>query len=467
MRNPTFATFLLLFSLDGFAENLPKIAEEKKRNYYVKSTGYSSNPEPDPPNYVKQLDKTNIEAFKNIDWIDAGLSSRLRFEYRDNDYRRSVDKTDNLLLWRTQAYFGVKNILDPLRFAIELQDSRRYHSKFARSTGDVNKLDVFQAYGELYFKNPLILDRPLSLRAGRMAFELMDRKMLARDDWGNTGTNFQGFRATIGEKENDWQLDSFAMQPMEKLLERSDEVSKDKWVYGGIFSWRRWSEILTLQPFFLKLTQAKSASSLTTRNINSPGLRLYGTFGSGFDYDLIGVYQFGESESEPTRAYAYATELGYSSKQAWNPRYSLVYGYASGDKKPGDGKNQRFERFYGFNRSWSNSNHIEWENIEILKGRIEFQPDTKLRFESSYSFYWLASGTDELERANLRDSSGSSGDYVGRDFDFRAHYEISDNLRSTLGYAHFMPGKFTKNTSHRTGDSDFVYLELTYSLFGK
>lgn len=468
MKKPTFAALLFLMSLDAVAENSEKIEAEKRRNYYVRSKSYSSNPESDPPQYVKQLDKTKIEAFKNINWIDAGLATRVRFEHRDNDYRRSVDNTDNPILLRTQAYFGVKNILDPLRFAVELQNSKRYHSEFARSTGDVNKLDVFQAYGELYFKNPLILDRPVSLRAGRMAFELIDRKMLARDDWGNTGTNFQGFRATIGEKENDWQLDSFAMQPMKKLLEKSDEVSEGDWVYGGVLNWRRWSEIVTLQPFFMKLTQEKSSSSLTTRNINSPGMRLYGTFGeSSFDYDLIGVYQFGESANEPTRAHAYAAELGYNYQHEWKPRLSLVYGYASGDKNSGDGKNQRFERFFGFNRSWSNSNHIEWENIETVKSRIEFQPDKKLSFDGSYSFYWLASSTDELERANLRDSSGASGDYVGRDFDFRAHYEITNNLRSTLGYARFMPGKFTKDTSHRNGASDFIYLELTFSLFGK
>lgn len=383
------AVFLLLFTPPAFAEDSEAEFRDspRKKNYYVKSRGYSSNPESDPPSYARQLDETGIEAFNNIDWIDAGLTYRARFEHRDNDFRRSTTAVDNPLLLRTQAYFGIKNILDPLRFAIELQDSRRHNSQFDQSVGDVNKIDLFQGYGELYFKNPTILDRPISLRYGRMAFEVMDRKMIARDDWGNSGTNFEGFRNTIGTKENDWQLDGFAMKPIVKSAENNDYPDKNKWIYGGILNWRRWSETITIQPFYLQMNQKKTATILSSQ-INSPGFRLYGDFhDSKFDYDLIGIYQFGESDEKPHRANAYAAEVGYTQDHKWKPRYSLVYGYASGDKNPNDGKNQRFERFYGFNRAWSNSNTIEWENLKTIKSRVELSLNKKLRFESSYSHY--------------------------------------------------------------------------------
>lgn len=466
MKKLALTSFILLASaIESFAEtseNKNSAAQEK--SYFVKSKSYSSNPESDPPQYVVQLDEAGINAFKNVDWIDLGLNYRVRFEHRDNDFRRSVDRVDNPILSRTQAYFGIKNIIDPLRFAVELQDSRRHNSEFSRATGDVNKLDVFQAYGELYFKNPIIFDRPLSLRVGRMAFEIIDRKLFSRDDWGNTGTNFQGARATIGKKENDWQLDSFALQPMVKKIDESDLKNKDRWLYAAVLNWRRWSEIVTLQPFYFKLDQKESVDSQKIR-INSPGLRLYGTVGeSGFDYDLIGIYQFGVMNNESHRAYAYATELGYSFKHNWKPRISATYGYSSGDKNPNDNKNQRFERLYGFNRPWSNNNHIEWENLETLKSRLEFQPHKKLRMEGSYSFYWLASSTDSWTRANLQDKSGNSGDYIGQDFDFRTHYKATKYSKITLGFAHFRPGGFAKNVG-RGNSSDFVYLEMTFNPF--
>lgn len=464
MKKLILTTALLFFCDESYAE---KITEKtKQRNYYVKSGGYSSTPEPEPPYYAKQLDKTGIAEFKNLNWVEAGLNYRARFEHRDGDYRRSVDRVDNPLLSRTQFYFGIKEIIDPLRFAIELQDSRRNNSEFSKNVREVNELNLFQAYGELYFKNPLGFDREVKIRAGRMAFELMDRKLISRDDWGNSGTNFQGFRAIIGKKEDSWQLDNFAMQPIRKSAEEFDQRNSQQWIYGSVLSLRQFSQYITLQPFYLKLTQEKSVAT-TRRNIDSPGLRFYGTFlDDHFDYGIIGVYQFGEDNGLDHRAYAYSTEFGYKFLEAvWQPRLSLIYGYASGDKNPRDGKNQRFERFYGFNRPWSNNNHIDWTNLQAVKSRVEIKPTQKFFFESSYSYYWLASSTDLWTRTNLRDQTGMSGNFMGTDWEFRAHYQINSHLRSTLGYARFWPGKFTKLTSGRNDPSDFLYFELTANLF--
>lgn len=459
------AALMLVFSAESFAEILKEDKSQAEDGYYVRPKSYASTPDSDPPQYVYQLDQTGIAAFRNLDWIDAGLNYRMRFEDRKNDFRRSTDRTDNVFLSRTQAYFGIKNILDPLRFAIELQDSRSHNSKFPAGVGEVNKLDLFQGYAELYFKNPPLLNRPISLRAGRMAYEVLDRKLFSRDDWGNTGTNFQGFRATIGTQKNDWQFDSFALRPMVKKTDDPDSPSNNRWLYAAILNWRKWSDVVTLQPFYFRLDQS-GLTPADKRRINSPGLRFYGNVGrSNFDYDLTGIYQFGESNNQTHRAYAYSAELGYSFKRKWDPRASLVYAYASGDKNPNDNKDQRFEKFYGLNRPWSNSNTIEWQNLKTIKSRIEFQPHKKVKMESSYSFYWLASNTDSWPRAHLRDPSGSNGNAIGQDFDLRIHYSATKHLKTTLGYAHFIPGKFARNVG-RGGSSDFIYLELTFNVFG-
>lgn len=461
----TILSISFLLTCKAFADDFREESSEKRKYYYIESTAYSANPESDPPSYVKQLDQTGIKDFENIDWIDAGLNVRARFEHRNNDFRRSNSKTDNPILWRTQAYLGIKNIIDPLRFAIELQDSRINNSKFLAHVRDINNLDIFQAYAELYFDKPIILDRPISLRAGRMAFEVIDRKLISRDTWGNTGTNFDGFRATFGAQQNDWQIDSFALQPVVKEMTANDQRNQDIWIYGAILNLRKWSDIITLQPFYLQLSQKESAN-VSKNKVNSPGLRFYGLFGnSGFDYDAIGVYQFGQKGNQDQRAYGYSTELGYSFSNKYKPRFAINYAYASGDKNPYDNKNQRFERFYGFNRPWSNNNHIEWENLKTFKNRLTLKPNQKLRVEGSYSYYWLASKTDLWNRANLQDRSGNSGDFIGKDLDFRILHETTKNLSVIVGYAHFIPGSFTKNVSGRSQKSDFIYLELTASLF--
>ena len=69
-----------------------QIAERKKENapnYYVKTRGYRVEPEPDVPSYVRNLSKTQFEQYKDVTWLDVGLDFRARYEYRENDYRRS------------------------------------------------------------------------------------------------------------------------------------------------------------------------------------------------------------------------------------------------------------------------------------------------------------------------------------------------------------------------------------------
>lgn len=105
------ATIFAIFGAQlSLAEGFEKESSEskRKRNYYVKSRSYSSTPETDPPRYVNQLDQTGIEAFKNIDWIDAGLSYRVRYEHRENDFRRSTDATDDAFLKTHSSLFWYK-----------------------------------------------------------------------------------------------------------------------------------------------------------------------------------------------------------------------------------------------------------------------------------------------------------------------------------------------------------------------
>ena len=187
-------TTLLLTIILGKEALAQNPNEPETKNYYVAAKSYGTNPESEPPRYVRQLNKTGIKAFEHIDWIDAGLQYRVRFESRDGDFRRSANTVDSPILSRTRAYFAVKNILDPLRFTLEFNDSRIANSKFHGTNNEVNKFDFLQSYAELYFKDAVLVNRPVSLRAGRMSFEVLDCRLVARNEWRNTGNNFEGFR---------------------------------------------------------------------------------------------------------------------------------------------------------------------------------------------------------------------------------------------------------------------------------
>ncbi|MBN9134304.1 MAG: alginate export family protein [Nitrosospira multiformis] len=464
------------------------IKEEKKSTgYFRPSSSYSTQPESDPPRYVRTLSKTGIEAFKDIHWLDVGIDHRTRYEFRSNDIRRTELRLDQPFLLRSRAYFGIREIFDPLRGAVEFQDSRRYNGHFPPDDRDFNEHELIQAYAELYFKGALGQDglkqeRPLRLRVGRMAYEALDRRLIGRNEWRNTTNTFEGFRINLGQEVNDWEGDLWAYQPVQRLLTEFDERIENQWFYGAIAHWRKWSDFITLQPYYMGLTQDGSKTGEIDRHIHSPALRGYGKIGdTGLDFDFNLIYQFGRNGTQAHQAHAHITELGYTLQHAWKPRISAFYGYASGDRNPNDNVNNRFERFFGFSRPWSADDYIVFENIKSPKIKLEFQPSKDLRIDGGYSWYWLASDTDRLNnlfRGNgsngggfsNRDATGSSGDFIGHNFDIRARYKLAKHINTTIGYSHFTSGEFVRNRQiaalgRSPGSSDFFYVEVVLSAF--
>ncbi|WP_019882676.1 MULTISPECIES: alginate export family protein [unclassified Methylophilus] len=509
-----------------------KAAAKAASGYYVERRSYGTQKETEPPRYVKQLNKTwlkDYDSFADVDWLDIGFEYRARYESRQNDFRRAQENIDDPLLLRSRAYLGLKNILDPFRFAVEVQDSRRNHSDYNDSTDrrlsndpkDIDHADFLQAYLELYFKESIFgkddlgNNRPFWVRGGRLAWEDLDRRLIARNEWRNTTNTFQGIRANIGEKKNDWQLEAFAVQPVQRFANQLDQVDHAQKFYGLVGDWRGWSDYVTIQPYYFYLKQngnrveydgngtAYSDRSVYTnplqqvraqvdREINTGGVRVYGVVpGTQWDYDASYSKQWGEVQryigslatgryiNVDHDAYAYTAEVGYTfNKHSWKPRFSGSYGVASGDKVSGTtatdtSDNQGFDRLFGFARPWSNNDYIQMNNIRAAKIRAEFDPKVpfldNVKVDTGFSWYRLDSATDRWAAGNnLQDVTGNAGRDLGKEFDLRVRFPLSQYAALNLGYAHFWAGDFVKTTSrlvagqaNRSDTSNFFYTELT------
>jgi hypothetical protein len=505
---------------------LAEIAAEEEKAYieknghYVERRSYGTAKETDPPRYVKQANKTwlkDYDAFENADWLDLGLEYRARYEYRDNDFRRRDENLDQPLLLRTRAYVGVKKILDPLRFTVELQDSRRNNGDYTREfdTRDINYLHILQGYAELNFDKSIFgkddygNEHPFWVRYGRHAWEAIDRRLIARNEWRNTTNNFEGLRANLGDKKNDWQLEFFAVQPIQRFTRENDKVNESQHFYGLIGDYRGWSKYVTLEPYYLLLKQDGNEVKFNTdglrlagdqlrqaqvdREIHTGGLRAYGVIPNTlWDYDASYVKQWGNQDRFLSNALgyinvdhdakAYNAEIGYSPKHPWKPRFSAFYGVATGDKNPPTGTdrtdNERFDRLFGFARPWSNDDYIQMENIRTPKVRVEFEPKVpfldRVQVDTGFSWYRLDSATDRWNAGgDLRDRTGRSGRDLGKEYDLRVRFALNQYTALNLGYAHFWAGDFVQDaasanaanrrdfTQNRKDTSNFFYSELT------
>ena len=478
------------------SRSLPAIVPDAKQSssYHRRSDSYATNPDSDPPRYVRRLSDIGVDAFKDITWLDIGLEHRTRYEWRHNDIRRLEGGNDNPFLLRNRAWIGIRDILDPFRFAVEFQDSRVYNSKFASTDSEKNEFDLINAYGELYFKNALGVDdrnqnRPIRFRVGRMAYEVTDRRFIARNEWRNTTNSFEGFRLNLGREANDWEIDLFGMQPVKRLQTKFDEADNHLWFFGAIGTWRKWSDIITVQPYYMGQKQQADPNGFTAvsqldREIHMPGFRAYGKIANLLDFDTSFNYQLGFNGTQRHDAYGYTVEAGRTFNYPWKPRLTAFYGYATGDRNPNDNVDNRFERFFGFARPWSNDQYIVYENIKSPRVRFDFQPTQKLGIETTYAWFWLASNTDRMfeildgnnsvakDSGFNRDKTGASGSHVGSAVEGRIRYQVTPRITALLGYSHFFAGDFIKNRiaarpiliNQRSGSTDFLYFEVLISL---
>lgn len=455
-------------------------------SYYVEAGSYATKRETDPPDYVRNVGTLGISPGSDLHWLNFGLDTRARGEWRNNDIRRpeSFNKDFPLLL-RQRIYIGVVNALDPFRFAIEFEDARRNNGNYPLDDRDANKMEMIQGYAELYFKNALGRDalgnkRPLSIRYGRMAFEFLDRRLISLNPWRNTTNSFMGLKLALGQDKNDWQLDALLVKPVNRDIEKFDKADENRWFSAVIGHWRKWSSVVTIEPYYMGLKQnAANGNNNREREIHGFGLRLYGWVKrSGFNYDLTGMYQLGRDNAQDHRAYSITSEIGYTvTASKLKPRFSAFFGYVSGDKDPNDNVSNRFERFFGFARPWSSDDYVVMENIITPKVKMEFQVkfnEVILKFDGGYSFYWLASDTDRFANflsgnANNRDLMGNSGKFLGHGLDFRTRFNPTPYFSVNMGYAHFTTGEFIENrqltaNGESANSSDFVYLELSLNI---
>lgn len=470
---------------------------EVKDSYYVKSPSYGTEPiDSTQQGYVKRLSETGYSSFKNLDWILFGIEQRTRGEIRENDFRRANNPptpqgpTGNTATQETPVLFKTRAFLklefDWFRVAAEIQDSRRTPIAWAADTRDFNYFEPIQAYAELHFKNLFGYNRPLTVRAGRYALELLDRRLVGLNEWRNTTNTFQGGWISIGKKENNWDLQLIGAQPLIREIEKIDQPIGQQWFYGGVLSIREWSQWVTFQPYYFGLNQDGQASRLdwypnsdaggrTFRNIHTTGGRVYAVLGkTGFDYDFSYTKQFGVDQlanngvERNQDAYYATSELGYTFKHSWKPRLAGSYAFISGDVNRTDNTQNRFERLYGFARPWSANDYFQLENLETPKVIVMFEPIDKLKIDTAYVWYWAASPTDRWNNAGILSNATAAGNAntdgkIGEEYNIRIRYPFP-HLKVNIGYAYFKAGAYTEKFK-RPGDSHFAYLELSALLF--
>jgi len=116
------------------------------------------------------------------------------------------------------------------------------------------------------------------------------------------------------------------------------------------------------------------------------------------------------------------------------PRIATWISYATGDRDPDDGVNERFDRLYGASHSmYGYSDLFTWQNLINPTIYVSLRPARQFRLEAFYRAYWLASATDAWVVPVLRDPNGSNGSFVGQEIDLRLKYQFARHIGIDIG----------------------------------
>ena len=420
-----------------------------------------------PPLVATAQLRDTSDASSTVSWLHLAFEQRGRIETLTNRFYDDGEGASRTLAVRSRIYAEVRELADPLKFIVELQDSRGTlaDNPFFLPEQHHNELDLLQA--QIRLSNPNGEHRaPMLLQIGRFTMDLGGRRLAARNRMRNTTNAFDGVLWRVGPSTN-WTLRTFASRPV-IINPTALDTSQDGGLFWGSSYTQQVSQRTSIESYYLGLTD--DARSLPNRQYSTVGGRLVRSPTSGSaDLEIESVWQFGRTDGLAHKAHFQHGTIGYQFSVTWQPRLAFQYDFASGDENPEDQRFGRFDTLFGARRFELNPTGIYGpftrSNLHTPGLRVSANPTNDFRMSVFYRAFWLAESRDAWVGPMLQDPTGTAGRFLGNQIEISTIWQLFPSLNAEIGYAHFFKGSFIDNissTSLPVVDSDFFYAAWTF-----
>lgn len=397
------------------------------------------------------------------DWLDFGVEHRTRFEFMDDPWRPGEKGSDGQFALRTRARVGF-DLLDPVRFLVELEDARAYLDDGGDFTNNqINHIDVLQALATVRAEKLFGTELRADLHVGRFGLDVGSRRLLARNRFRNTTNSFDGVHAQIASGTA-WRARAFWTWPVVRGVHGfDDEVISDQRFWGAVFESHQlpW---LNGELFWFGLDDDQAGSP--RRDYDTFGARALRPPKPGhFDYELEVAGQVGERNGVDHRAWMGHGEVAYGFASRWTPRVVLQVQYSSGSGDP-NGESETFDPLFGARRFDIGPTGIlgifRRSNTFSPGVRVQAAPAKPLRVQLKYRYWALAEGKDAFSGNNLRDPTGDAGRDLGHDVELQVLWTPYPWLTIDAGYDRWFKGRYLEEVSGvpSTQDTDYAYFSV-------
>ena len=399
---------------------------------------------------------------KTPSWLQLSFEQRTRYERLTNPFRLNTSGTEKHFPLRTRLQLEIGESDRPIRFLLEVQDSRVLYEKETLYSvpANINEADFLQAQLQFNLDDTHYTGIKSQIILGRFTMDLGKRRLVARNGMRNTTNAFDGVSLTLGGNWG-WTIRSFLTRPV-RIDPYSLDTSSRLYFWGVYFESKRYHRIL-MDAYYFGVHDPENAA-LRQRH-TTVGMRLYKMPGAGaMDYEIESAWQFGKSGTDDHFGHFQHGEIGFSFDAPLEPRLSLHYDYASGDDEPEDESSGRFNTLFGA-RSFEYPptgiyGPIYRSNINTPGIRIALNPTGKLQVTAMFRAFRLASSRDLWVGSGLRDRTGQSGKSLGQNLEVRALWRANRYFTAESGYARFFKGSYIYRVPDgpRSGDSNYFYV---------
>lgn len=407
--------------------------------------------------------------------ISAGGELRYRYITDKNRIRRGPATKEDLNLIRWRNYLDV-HYSDWLRLYVEQIDGSVSGDRAPRQAIDENRWDLTNAFVELVlFKDD---DTSSIFRYGRQELFFGRQRLISPLDWSNTRRTFQGFRYM--HQEGDWKLDLFTVNPVSAASgfnnvdisgTNFDKPNYDVQFSGAYATYTGIENtVFDLYWLWMDNSQPKPGFADGSRHLVGTRYAQLIPVSDGIAYDdrvwdveVEGGYQFGSDLGQEVQAGFATTVVGHTWKRnPWQPRFSGLFYWGSGDANPNDNIDNTFFTYFPLGHAyWALSDNVSGQNLIDYSLQLDVKPTSKLTAATAFHWMQLASGQDSGYQVNQTPfGAAGNGTSLGTALDMYGVYNFKPWWDMQAGYSWYWFGKFVDRTIPR-GDCTQFYIQTS------
>ncbi len=454
---------------------------------------------------------------------DIGVNLRVRREDKDDagftdagsnwDFSRRVadDNNNHYLLTRVMPRVGYTgkwvNALVEGRSSYSFGDER--YSASAPGKGLAEKdgpIDLHQAY--LFVGNHK--EFPVSLKLGRQELVYGDQRLLGHFRWNN---NARTFDAAKLRWQNAWfGVDVFSGGLVYNDHRNLNRANSQDVFSGAYFNFPTLATKEVVEAYVYRRTVSRGILTDDWSGVAAPfrfpapqdlytaGVRVRSKplAYDRWDYGVELMHQFGErtavapgatvaAAAASTRldqdAWALVLQGGYTwTDHPWQPRFGVLYSYASGDKNSADRSSETFQNLFA-------TTHLHYgymdlsslQNLHDLRLVLTAKPAPNIsvalethfqRLDRTTDFWYNVAGVPRNFAGAAVGSGGgfrinpSYSDALGTEIDLVVGWTFKPYAQIEVGVSHYFRGDYIKQSLAAVGskDASYVYTQLTLNL---